>query len=152
GCRWRGRCHGVRPRTLRLYADVDAAAAAEAGVNLGGLDERLVGVGDDELRRGRLLAGAAGLATLAGEGLIAQRELQAVIGGFQAGLLERALELRLLTLQELQRFRAVDGDVRGDLAVAVDVEAHLDAAKLGRIEPDVELVGAGLCPRRNRDR
>jgi hypothetical protein len=42
------------------------------------LDDRLVGVGNDELRRARLRAAAAA-AVLAGEGLIAQRELQAVM-------------------------------------------------------------------------
>ena len=78
--------------------------------------------------------------------------MQAVIGSLQARLFERALKLRLLTLQELQRVGAVGGHMRGDLAVAIDVKTNVDAAKLGRVEPDVELVGAGLRPRRDRDR
>ena len=35
---------------------------------------------------------------------------------------------------------AVGDDVRGDAAVAVEVELDLDAAELGRIEPDLEAV------------
>lgn len=67
-------------------------------------------------------------------------------------MLERALQLRLLALQELERVGPVDGHVRRHLAVAVHVELHVDAAELGRGERDVELVGAGLRPGRNSDR
>ena len=95
----------------------------------------------------RIRLGAAAVAVLSGERLIAQRELQAVIRGFQAGLFERAFELRLLALQKRQRVRAIGGDVRRHLAAAVDVEAYIDAAELRRIEPDVELVGARLRAR-----
>ena len=42
--------------------------------------------------------------------------------------------------------------MRGHLAVAVDVEANVDAAELRRIEADVELTGAGLRPRGDSDR
>ena len=90
-------------------------------------------------------------AVLAGEGLIAQTELQAVIGGFQPGLLQRAFELRLLALQQLQRIGTVHRDMGRHLAVRADVEADIDAAELGRIEPDVELAGAGLGARGDGD-
>src|SRR5580704_6629743 len=141
----------VRPQKNRCcsHADVAAAAEAGAGIDLLCLDDRRLGVGNDELRRARLRVAAA--AVLAGEGLIAQRELQAVIGGFQPGLLQHAFELRLLVLQQLQRIGAVRRDVRRHLAVAVDVEADIDAAELGRIEPDVELAGAGLGARGDGD-
>src|SRR5580704_349570 len=125
----------VRPQKNRCcsHADIDAAAEAGAGIDLLGLDDRRLGVGNDEVRRARLRAAAA-VAVLAGEGLIAQRELQAVIGGFQSGLLQRAFELRLLALQQLQRIGAVHRDMGRHLAVVADVEANIDAAKLGRIE------------------
>ncbi len=84
--------------------------------------------------------------------MIAQRELEAVVRGFQSGLLERAFELRLLTLQQFERVGAVSGNVRGDLAVAIDVEMHVDATEFGRVETNFKLVGAGLRPRDDCDR
>ncbi len=94
---------------------------------------------------------AAAAIVLPGEGLVAQRELQAVLGGLQAGLLQRLLQLRLLALQQLQRVGTVHGDVRGHLALAVDAEPHVDAAKLRRIEPDIESIAASLGTRRDGD-
>ena len=103
-----------------------------------------------------LRAGAVILAgerlVLAGQRLIAQAELEPVIGGFQARLVERLFELRLLFLQELQRVDAIGGHVGRHLAVAVDVETYVDAPELRWIEPDVELIGAGLRAGGDRDR
>jgi hypothetical protein len=83
--------------------------------------------------------------------LIAQRELQAIISGFEPGLLQRTLQLRLLALQKTQRLGTVDVDMRRHLAVAVDIEPHVNGAELGRVEPDFELIGAGLRMRDDRD-
>ena len=103
-----------------------------------------------------LRAGAVILAgerlVLAGQRLIAQAELEPVIGGFQARLVERLFELRLLVLQELQRVGAIGGHVGRHLAVAVDVETYVDAPELRWIEPDVELIGAGLRAGGDRER
>jgi len=64
-----------------------------------------------------------------------------------------------LVLQKRQRVGAIGGHVRGHLAVAVDIETHVDAPEFWRVEPDVELAGAGLRAGgdgdrkpRNRDR
>jgi len=89
---------------------------------------------------------------LTGQRLIAQAELESVIGGFEARLVERLFKLRLLVLQKLQRVGAVGGHVRRHLAVAINVEAYVDAPEFRRIEPDVELVGAGLRAGRDRNR
>lgn len=74
--------------------------------------------------------------------MVAQAELESVVGGLQAGLIERLFKLRLLVLQELQRIGAVGGHVRRHLTAAVHVETYVDAPELRRVEPDVELVGA----------
>ena len=71
---------------------------------------------------------------------------------FKPACSPRALELRLLTLQQIERIGALGGHVRCHLAVVIDGEAHVDATEFGRIEPDVELVGAGLRSRCNGDR
>jgi hypothetical protein len=89
---------------------------------------------------------------LAGERLIPQAELQAVVGGLQACLLKRALELRLLALQELQGIGPLRGHMRGHLTAAVDRKTHIDPTEFRRVEPDVELMRAGLRPRCNGDR
>ena len=82
----------------RSHADVDANDAGETRIDLRRRGGRLIGIGDDDRGRVRLAAALAALPVLPGEGLVAQRELQAIISGFQAGLLERALELRLVSL------------------------------------------------------
>src|SRR6185437_2017908 len=135
---------------MRSYAAIESAAEIPTGVEPRGIDRGEFWIRDDKLRRAWLPAITA--AVLPGEGLIAQRELQAIVGGGQTGLFERALQLRLLALQKLQRIGAVDRDMGGDLAVAVDVKAHVDAAELRRIEPDIELVGAGARARGDFDR
>jgi len=101
------------------------------------------------LRAGAVLAGER--LVLTGQRLIAQAELECIIGGFQARLVERLFKLRLLVLQELQRVGAVGGHVRRHLAVAINVETYVDAPEFRRIEPDVELVGAGLRADSDRD-
>lgn len=83
--------------------------------------------------------------------------MQAIICSLQASLFERAFKLRLLTLQELKRLGAIDGDVGGHLPVSIDAEPDVDAAKLGRIEAYVELIDAALnargdCHGKPRDR
>jgi hypothetical protein len=134
----------------RLHANVDAAAAeVEAGIDLRRLHRRQICcVNDKLLRRVRLCAAAL---VLPGERLIAQRELQAVVGGSQPCLLKRAFELWLLALQKRERLGPVDGDVRRHLTAGVDAKPHIDPAELGRVEPDVELVGSGLRARRDGD-
>jgi hypothetical protein len=94
---------------------------------------------------------AAGLvaAVLTGRGLVAQAELQAAIASLESGIVERALQLRRVLAQHRQRFRFLDRQMRGDLAVAVDVDTDIDAAKLGGVEPDFEAALAAL--RRHRD-
>jgi hypothetical protein len=75
--------------------------------------------------------------------LIAQRKLQAVVGGFQTGVLQGALQAGGVAAQQIEGVGAVRDHARGHIAVAVDVEANLDAAELGRIEADLEMVLAG---------
>ena len=87
----------------------------------------------------------------AGEILVAQRELQPALG-VEAGLLQRALELRRVAAQQVERFGALDDQPRGDLAVVIDVEPHVDAAELGRIEADLEALQAVLRARHDLDR
>ena len=57
------------------------------------------------------------------------------------------LQLRRVLLQHRQRFRLFDRQMRGHLAVAVDIDADIDAAEVGRIEPDFEaaLAVLGRC-------
>src|SRR6185437_11245536 len=86
---------------MRSYADIESAAEIPTGVEPRGIDRGEFWIRDDKLRRAWLPAITA--AVLPGEGLIAQRELQAIVGGGQTGLFERALQLRLLALQKLQR-------------------------------------------------
>ena len=78
------------------------------------------------------------LLVLAGLRLVAQAELQAAAVGRQAGIVERAVQLVGVLAQHLQRFRLFDREMRGHLAVAVDIDAHVDAAEIGGIEPDLE--------------
>lgn len=130
-----------------LNANVDAAAEARARVKLRGGARPDIGIGNDEVRgglRARAVILPGERLILAAHRLIAQAELQAVVAGLQTGLVERLLELRLLILQELQRVGALGRHVRRDLTVAVDFKMDVDAAKLRRIEPNVELIGAGL--------
>ena len=76
--------------------------------------------------------------------LVAQRELQAVVGGLQAGILQRALQTGGVVAQQVERVGTIRDQARGHVAVAVDVEPHLDAAELGRIEANLEVVLARL--------
>ena len=150
------RTHGPNPSSRALNANIEAAAEPGPRVNLRGGAWREIGVGDDELcvaaglRAGAVLAGER--LVLTRQRLIAQAELEPVIGGFQARLVERLFELRLLVLQELQRVGAVGGHVRRHLAVAVNIETYVEAPEFRRIEPDFELVGAGLRANSDRDR
>ena len=49
--------------------------------------------------------------------LVAQRELQAVVGGLEAGILQRALQAGGVALQQVERVVAVGDHVGGDAAV-----------------------------------
>lgn len=62
-------------------SDIDAGAEAAARVNLGCGDRCQFRFGNDQLR-GRRLCTGAGTVVLFGEGLTAERELKAVVGGF----------------------------------------------------------------------
>jgi len=64
----------------RSHADVDANDTGETRIDLRRRGGRLIGIGDDDRGRVRL---AAALAVLPGKGLVAQRELQAIIGLFR---------------------------------------------------------------------
>ena len=122
-------------------ADIDPAAEAGTAVNLRCGDRCKIRLGNDELSGLRLRTGAV---LLSGKGLVAQRKLQAIVGGFQSRLLQRALQLRLLALQQLQRVGALDGHVRGHLTVAVDIELHIYAAQFRGRKPYFELIRAVL--------
>ena len=76
--------------------------------------------------------------------LVAQAELQAAVAGLEAGVVQRALQLRCVLLQHRQRFRLLDPQMRCHLAVAIDIDAYVDPAKIGRIEPDLETALAVL--------
>jgi len=64
----------------RSHADVDANDTGETRIDLRRRGGRLIVIGDDDRGRVRL---AAALAVLPGKGLVAQRELQAIIGLFR---------------------------------------------------------------------
>ena len=81
---------------------------------------------------------------LALRGLIAQAELQPAIAGRKPGIVERALQLVGVLAQHRQRLRPFDRQMRRHLAVAIDVDADIDAAEVGRIEPDLETALAAL--------
>ena len=89
---------------------------------------------------------------LAARALIAQRELQRVARGLQPGLLQRPFELRRVAAEKVERLGAVDDETRRDVAVGVDVEPHVYAAELRRIEADLEVLFAGRSLRRDLDR
>jgi hypothetical protein len=89
---------------------------------------------------------------VAGEALVAERELEAVVRGLEPGLLQGALELAGVAAQHIEGLRALDEEARGDMAVAVDVEAHVDAAELRRVEPDLEAAAPRLRAGHDLDR
>ena len=74
--------------------------------------------------------------------LFAQRELQAVVGCFQARILQGALQPGGITAQHVERFGALHDQARGHVAVLIDIEAHVDATQFRRIETDFEAVAA----------
>ena len=76
--------------------------------------------------------------------MVAQAELQASAVGLQARIVQRLLQLRRVLAKHRQRFRLFDRQVRGDLAVLVDLDANVDPAKIGRIEPDFKAALAAL--------
>ena len=104
----------------------------------------------DRRRRSRALEPLSVVAP--GKRLVAQRELQAVVGRLQAGVLQRAFELVGVAAQHVERLRLLDHQPRRDLAAAIDIEPHVDAAELRRIETDLEAVASGLRARRDLDR
>ena len=81
------------------------------------------------------------------EALVAQREFQPLLGGLQPGLLKRALQRGLVAAQQVVGVGTFDHEPRGHIAFTIDVEAHVDAAKLRRIEADFEtrIAGASLA-------
>src|SRR6185312_8875757 len=132
-------------------SDSNVDAAAHPGVAGIAARDRGGGKGvvlDHDLRRG----GHRHIGLLLAAALVAQRELQAVVGGFQARILQCALEAGRVAAQKIERIGTIDGQVRGHLAVLVDIETHVDAAKLGRIEADLEAVLAGQRFAGNLDR
>src|ERR1035441_3576271 len=123
--------------------DVDAAARSERAAISSSRDCRGDGVFFADHQP---LGVAAGLvaAILTGCRLIAQAELQAAAAGLEAGVVQRALQLRCVLLQHRQRLRLFDRQMRGHLAAAVDIDANIDAAKVSRVESDFEAALAVL--------
>ena len=62
--------------------------------------------------------------------------MQAAVADLEAGIIQLALQLRRILAQHRQRFRLFDRQMRSDLAIAIDIDADIDAAEIGRIEPD----------------
>ena len=118
--------------------------AVAAPRRLGG--DRLV-LRDDQARG----LPAVTLLVAIGEALVAQREFEPAFG-VQSGMLQRAFELRRVAAQQVERLGALDHEARGDLAGLVDVEAHVDAPELGRIEADLEALRSVLRARHDLDR
>ena len=54
--------------------------------------------------------------------------------------------------QQIERLGALHHEPRGDLAAVIDVEAHVDAPKLGRIEADLEAPQPVMSARDDLDR
>src|SRR3954453_7197264 len=135
------------------HSDVDAAARSEhaavaAAYGRGG---SCVFVADDQPACVAVIVVAlAGV--LPRRILVAQAEGEPVAAGLEAGIVERALQLRRVLPQHRQRLRPLDGEMRGDLTVAVDVDADIDAAEIDRIEADVEAGLAGVRGRGDLDR
>src|SRR5580700_10410593 len=127
-------------RMWSLDPDIDPAAEARQLPVAAhrGIDRRNLAV-----RRGRRRGRGEGRGralVAAGEGFAAQRELQGTVVGGQPGGLQGALEGRRVAAQQVEGVGAVDDEVRGGAAVAVDVEPHLDAAEVRRVEPDLEML------------
>jgi len=120
------------------YSDANietAAVSGEAAVHLCRyVDRRQQFVLHDKLG----VVGAIGLLLVCR--LIAQRELQSVVGGLEAGILQGALETGGVAPQQIVCVGTLDGQARGDVAVAVDVEPNVDTTELGRIKPNLEPV------------
>jgi len=68
----------------------------------------------------------------------------AAVAGRKPGIVERALQLVGVLAQHRQRLGALDRQMRRHLAVAIDVDADIDAAEVGRIEPYFEAALAAL--------
>jgi hypothetical protein len=131
----------------RSHADVDANDTGETRIDLRRRGGRLIVIGDDDRGRVRL---AAALAVLPGKGLVAQRELQAIIGRFRAGLLERALELRLVSLAA--QLSCGSESVSGRSEGATEGEIPTFGAVLDTANPFTAQSGVRLCcnPRATR--
>jgi microsomal dipeptidase-like Zn-dependent dipeptidase len=56
--------------------------------------------------------------------------------------LQRALERARVALHEIERLRAIDRQLRRDIAVAIDFESYVDAAEFRRVETNVEAAHA----------
>ena len=59
-------------------------------------------------------------------------------------LIQRALQLGRILAQHRQRFRFFNSQMRSHLAVAIDIDADVDAAEVGWIEPDFETALAAV--------
>src|SRR5260221_9968885 len=129
--------------SLSSDPDINAAARLEhaaIGSSRDRRGDRLVIADHQPLR-----VAAGFIAVLSGRGLVAQAELQAAIAGLQSGVIQRALQLRRVLAQHRQRLRLFDRQMRGDPAVAFYVDANIEAAEFGRIEPDLETALAAPC-------
>src|SRR6056297_2062615 len=70
--------------------------------------------------------------------VIAQRQIDSILGWLETGLLESPLQRARIALQELQRLDPVHHEPRLDGALIIDVEAHRDASEFSRVETNIE--------------
>lgn len=107
--------------------DIDAAARSEHAAVGSSRDLCRNGVffGDDDALR---IAAGAVVAIAPRRRLVAQAELQSRVAGLQTGVFQRLLKPRRIVTQHVERRRPFHCQMRGDIAVLVDVEAHIDAA------------------------
>ena len=88
--------------------------------------------------------GLLALAVLPRERILLQRKLEVGLVGIETGLRQCPLQGALVTLQEVKRLGALDGEPGVDLTRRIDVELDVDAPHFRRIEPDLELADALL--------
>src|SRR5882724_744077 len=127
--------------------DVYAAARSEHAAICASRDWRGDGVFFND--QAMCVAARSAAVVLTRRRLVAQAELQAAVARLQAGVIQRALQLGCILAQHRQRFRFFNCQMRSHLAVAIDIDANIDAAEIGGIEPDLEAALAAFC--RDRD-
>src|SRR5690348_1387598 len=115
-------------------------------------DRRLFDVGTGRRIALRICLRRIALVERAVRRLLAQRKFEAAVGCLQSRLLQRALQALRVAAEKIERLRPIDREMRIDLTALVDVELDVDAAKLRRIEANVELARAVPGARGDLDR